>query len=142
MHYDIFNEQKYKINKKKIDKVVAEFIKVFDLNNENSLSVAFVSPEEIRRLNRQYRKKDKITDVLSFSELDSKQGFVDPVFLGEVIVCYEVAVTQAKDLGHSVDDEIARLLAHGLVHLMGYDHGTDEEEKSMVEKENDILKIL
>jgi probable rRNA maturation factor len=95
-------------------------------------SVGFVSKREIRRLNKQYRKKDRVTDVLSFS-FDSGEE------MGEVLVCYEVAKSQAEEFGVPVRSEVVLLIVHGLLHLLGQHHKTATQEKVMRQK---IAKIM
>lgn len=99
------------------------------------VSLAFVSPTEIRRLNAKYRHKDKVTDVLSFN-LDN--GDV----LGELLICYPVAKRQAAELEHSTRDEVLFLLTHGLLHLFGYDHETPSDAKRMFPLQTRILTRL
>jgi probable rRNA maturation factor len=87
----------------------------------------------IRELNKQYRGKDKATDVLSFS-LD------DPVHLGQLVISVERAQEQAQELGQSLEEELQFLFAHGLLHLLGYDHEEPEEEKVMLAKTYRLLE--
>jgi probable rRNA maturation factor len=94
--------------------------------SESSATIAFVSDNRIRELNRQFRGIDKATDVLSFPANE-------PNNLGDVAVSVETAVTQAKENGLSLDDEIAQLILHGLLHLSGYDHETDNGEMNRLE---------
>ena len=93
---------------------------------ESSATIAFVSDNRIRELNRQFRGIDKATDVLSFPA-------DEPNNLGDVAVSVETAVTQAKENGLSFDEEIAQLILHGLLHLSGYDHATDNGEMNRLE---------
>jgi len=139
MQYEIFVEKNIRVDKKEIDKIIKKFIRFFKLDKKKYLSVAVVSSAVMKKMNYKYRRKNKATDVLSFSEQDSKDGFVDPDFLGEIIICYPIARKQAKEFKYRIKDEIHRLLIHGLVHLMGYDHQTVKEREEMEEKE---LKIL
>jgi len=94
--------------------------------NESSATIAFVSDKRIRELNRQFRGIDKATDVLSFPAEEESN-------LGDVAVSVETAATQASDNGLSFDDEIAQLILHGLLHLCGYDHETDNGEMNRLE---------
>jgi rRNA maturation RNase YbeY len=94
--------------------------------NESSATIAFVSDKRIRELNRQFRGIDKATDVLSFPAEEESN-------LGDVAVSVETAATQARDNGLSFDDEIAQLILHGLLHLCGYDHETDNGEMNRLE---------
>jgi len=94
--------------------------------SESSATIAFVSDNRIRELNRQFRGIDKATDVLSFPA-------DEPNNLGDVAVSVETAVTQAQENGLSFDEEVAQLILHGLLHLSGYDHESDNGEMNRLE---------
>ena len=94
--------------------------------SESSATIAFVSDKRIRELNRQFRGVDKATDVLSFP---AEEKFN----LGDVAVSVETAAVQAKENGLTFDEEIAQLILHGLLHLCGYDHETDNGEMNRLE---------
>jgi probable rRNA maturation factor len=94
--------------------------------SESSATIAFVSDKKIRELNRQFRGIDKATDVLSFPS----DG---PDELGDVAVSVDTAAAQAKENGLKFDEEIAQLILHGLLHLSGYDHETDNGEMNRLE---------
>ena len=94
--------------------------------HESSATIAFVSDKRIRELNRQFRGVDKATDVLSFPE-------DDPDSLGDVAISADTAARQAKQNGLSFDNEIAQLILHGLLHLSGYDHETDNGKMNRLE---------
>ena len=96
--------------------------------SESSATIAFVSDKRIRDLNRQFRGIDKATDVLSFPADEP-----DESNLGDIAISAETAATQAKENGLSFDDEIAQLILHGLLHLSGYDHETDNGEMNRLE---------
>ena len=115
----------------------------------------FVEAEEIRRLNREMRDTDKVTDVLSFPALDGIKGKelkkkdypfeVDEegnLFMGSIAVCLERAKEQAEEYGHSFGRELYYLLVHGVLHCLGYDHMNDEDKAEMREKEELILTKL
>ena len=95
-------------------------------DSNSSATVAFVSDKTIRRLNQQFRGVDKATDVLSFPAGEQEN-------LGDVAVSVETAARQAKDNGLSFDEEVAQLILHGLLHLSGYDHETDNGEMNRLE---------
>ena len=95
-------------------------------NSGSSATVAFVSDKSIRKLNQQFRGVDKATDVLSFPA-------EEPDNLGDVAISVETAAMQAKENSLSFDDEIAQLILHGLLHLSGYDHETDNGEMNKLE---------
>ena len=94
--------------------------------SDSSATIAFVSDNKIRELNRQFRGVDKVTDVLSFPA-DEKLN------LGDIAVSVDTAAVQAKENGLSFDQEIAQLILHGLLHLCGYDHETDNGEMNRLE---------
>jgi len=100
-----------------------------DLGKKNiSLSIAIVSQEEIKRLNKDYRKKNAVTDILSFSEYVSteeigKEKLVD-LFLGELVLCYDDIEEYAKKEKIPLEKELANVTIHGVLHLLGLDHGT------------------
>ena len=120
-----------------------------------AIEFVFVDGEEIRRLNREMRDTDKVTDVLSFPALDEIKG--QPIYgedfpyemdeegnllLGSVVVCCERAREQAEEYGHSYNRELHYLLVHGIMHCLGYDHMNEEEKAEMREKEEFILNKL
>ena len=104
---------------------------------EAELSVLLCDDETIRALNRTYRGIDRATDVLSFS-LEEPPGGAGPRLLGDVVVSLETAARQAPGLERGLREEVTRLLAHGLLHLVGRDHATARELRSM-ERETDRL---
>ena len=94
--------------------------------SESSATIAFVSDKRIRALNRQFRGIDKATDVLSFPTEEESN-------LGDVAVSVETAVVQANENGLTFEHEIAQLILHGLLHLAGYDHETDNGQMNRLE---------
>ena len=94
-------------------------------------TLSFVEADEIRELNRNFRQVDSVTDVLSFES----DGEIDPEtgteYLGDIIICLEQAAKQAEQSGHSVENEVALLEIHGLLHLLGYDHMDDAQKDEM-----------
>lgn len=117
------------------------------------IELSFVSAEEIRKCNLQYRNVDKVTDVLSFpllnikypEKLEDYKSECEPdgtLRLGDIIICKEKAKAQAKEYGHSYKRELSFLALHGLLHLLGYDHIETEDEKVMNETCEKILQSL
>lgn len=107
------------------------------------ISVTFVDNEEIRELNRVYRGKDNVTDVLSFPQYEDPKQSNDPVLLlGDVVICPEIAMVQAEEYGHSDERELVYLFVHSLYHLLGYDHMEEDETVLMREREEKILTQL
>ena len=118
-----------------------------NFEGDAEVSVSFVSNAEIRNLNRDYRDKDKSTDVLSFPMSDN--GVYDinnetgAAILGDVVISLETAMKQAEMFGHSLEREIGFLTVHSMLHLLGYDHETSPlDSRIMREKEEDILNQL
>jgi probable rRNA maturation factor len=105
------------------------------------ISVVLTDDEQVRALNRDYADDDHATDVLSFSLVEGEE-FASPdevIRLGEVIVSMETADRQARAAGIDVDAEVAHLLVHGVLHLLGHDHLEPDQEASMREREGTIL---
>ncbi|MCM1437630.1 MAG: rRNA maturation RNase YbeY [Roseburia sp.] len=120
-----------------------------------SAEIVFADRAEIRRLNFEFRKIDRETDVLSFPALDGILGKKllkadhpfdsdedGRLFLGSVVICTQVAAAQAEEYGHSYLRELNYLAAHGVCHLLGYDHMTDADRAAMREAEERVLKKL
>ncbi len=111
------------------------------------VGLVFTDSETVKQLNRDYRGVDEPTDVLAFYMLPQKgadDSFALPpdgvTRLGEVIISYPQAVEQAKEQGHSPERELALLVIHGILHLLGYDHEEPEEESKMRERERELLE--
>jgi len=100
------------------------------------ISISFVAMDEIQQLNKDYRQKDTPTDVLSFPQNISQN------ISGDIIICPEIAARQAEEYGHSLDREMAFLTVHGLLHLMGHDHQTTEDEAKMQTAQNAVLEMV
>lgn len=106
-----------------------------------TISVSFVSSEEIKELNSIYRNVDKTTDVLSFPQYKGiedlpKEG---PVLLGDVVISTEQALLQADEFGHTPERELTYLFVHSILHLLGHDHETEEDKRGMRELEEKIM---
>ena len=125
--------------------LIALCIDIFSQNidrrfQNTTVSVAIVSENTIQSLNEQYRNKDKVTDVLAFNLMSEHSS--EDMTLGEILICYNKAMSQAKELGHSIEYEIATLCIHGLCHLIGYDHQIDKDYQTMKEKERELMKLI
>ncbi len=119
-----------------------------------AVELVFVDEEEIRRLNRETRGMDKVTDVLSYPTMDGIKGQAlkgkehpfeideGTLLVGSIVICKERAREQAEEYGHSYERELHYLLVHGIMHCLGYDHEQEEDKKEMREKEEDILTKL
>ena len=143
------NQDKFKVTKELRDLVrlaVATSLDYMDFPKKSEISVMFVDNEEIHALNREYRERDKPTDVLSFpmwEPEDIEEGTYEDghaVMLGDIILSVEKAHAQAEEYGHSIRRELAFLSVHSTLHLLGYDHEVSEEdEKYMNTKQEEIL---
>jgi probable rRNA maturation factor len=127
-----------------IEKVFNETIKTEGLDTYYEVSVVFVTNERIKEINREYRDKDAVTDVISFALMD-EEDFVQEVeitTLGDIFISIDRAIEQAKDYGHSIEREMGFLACHGLLHLLGYDHMEQVEETAMFQKQEQILNQI
>ena len=128
-------------------KVFHDFnVKMFDTEKyETTLNVNLVGDNEIKQINKQYRKKDKVTDVLSFPLQENLRGgkfdnFLEELELGDLFICDSVCAKQAEEFSLTYIEEFLHLVVHGFLHVCGYDHEISEaEEKTMEKLEEEIL---
>lgn len=115
---------------------------IFDHVDDNrEFNIIFVDNDRIRQINRDYRHIDKITDVISFALNDNDEcNYFAEYELGDIFICIDRAIEQASDYGHSVEREVGFLAVHGYLHLCGYDHMTEADEKVMFARQDEILK--
>ena len=121
---EINSKIKSKIPEKLIRETVEKFFQVYKIKNK-TVSVAFIGDKKMRDLNREYRKKDKTTDVLSFSGEDD--------FFGEILICYQQIKRQAKEYKKTAKQELIFILVHGLLHLIGMTDETENGRIKMIE---------
>lgn len=137
--YSITNEYGYKKDYNFLNDVIERTLKNQKVKNA-TFSIVFVDNEKIQYLNKNYRNIDRITDVISFAfEDNAKMVYNNVRFLGEIYICIPRMIEQAKEYGHSEVRELAFLTVHGLLHLLGYDHMNEEEEKVMFALQEKIL---
>jgi probable rRNA maturation factor len=129
-----------------IKKSVKEALTQEGFSYPAEVSVSFVDNDAIHKLNLEYREKDKPTDVLSFPMWEKEElsdgSALDghAVTLGDIIISAEKAKSQAEEYGHSLEREICFLSVHSILHLLGYDHETSEEDEAyMKNKQEDVL---
>ncbi|WP_201779720.1 rRNA maturation RNase YbeY [Oxobacter pfennigii] len=136
---------------KLIKKVAKKAIEYEGVNSNPQISVILVDNKEIKEINRVYRKIDSATDVLSFPQIDypadlENKENIDPdtgeLVLGDIAISLERAYEQSKEYNHTFEREVAFLTVHGVLHLLGYDHETEEERNIMRVKEEEILGML
>ena len=124
----MIGDKKHDVWLKKVGEMVAKDLKIGKL-----VSIVLVGDKKIRELNRQYRKKDKVTDVLSFGD------WQNPVFLGEIAISLPQIRRQAKEYGVEIKQELARILIHGVLHLTGLNHEKSKVEAAKMFRKQDAL---
>ena len=155
---EIHNFTQNQIDEKFFQQVADVVLKVVNIKDKVEISLAIVGDGRIRKLNKMYRGKNRVTDVLSFGD-KSVMLYLNKAFprmkkgedaefievpdgikrLGEIVICYPRAKKQAKRLNHSLEKELTVLLVHGILHLLGYDHEQDEDAEKMKTMEEKIL---
>ncbi len=142
MNLEINNLTNEKIEESMIKRVVDATLKKLD-EEDAIVSITLIDNKRIHEINREYRNVDRETDVISFAFLeDETDPDMDIVNLGEIYISLEKAHSQAEEYGHSFERELSFLVVHGLLHLLGYDHMTKEEEKEMFSLQDEILSSL
>jgi probable rRNA maturation factor len=117
-----------------------------NVDQESELSVSFVSNARIQDINRDYRDKDQPTDVISFALEEMGEDEIEivgvnmPRVLGDIVISVEKTKEQAEEYGHSFSRELGFLALHGFLHLLGYDHIEEKDEKQMFQRQKDILE--
>ena len=109
-----------------------------DINLKKSFNIIFVDENEIKRINKEFRNIDRVTDVISFALCDDLENDLTDE-MGDIFICVKRAYEQAEEYGHSKKREFAFLAVHGYLHLCGFDHQTEEEEKIMFAKQDEML---
>lgn len=132
-----------------VRRTVQETLEYEGMENDVEVSVTFIDDKGIQELNNKFRKKDAPTDVLSFPLFDYEGESDEPIFdelshnLGDIVISLERAMAQANEFGHSFEREVAFLVAHSMLHLLGYDHETGEEDEAdMRRRQSDIMERL
>lgn len=134
MTITLYNNYKNKIEFD-FEKIISD-IETYESDGE--IALILVDIDEIHKINNEYRHKDYPTDVISFESFDEE----DENYKGEIFLCIDKVYEQAKSYGHSFEREFAFLLIHGVLHLHGYDHMNEKDEKIMFKKQDEILDKL
>lgn len=128
-----------------IRRTILKTLEIEEFDDNVEISLTFMDAAGIKAINKEFREKDEVTDVLSFPQY-SEEGWDayedDPVFLGDIVICMERAVAQALEFGHPVDREIAYLVCHSTLHLLGYDHIEGEDKTAMRQQEELVMSAL
>lgn len=124
--------------------IIEQALKTLHIEDDVEVSCVLVDDERIHEINREYRHIDRSTDVISFAMEDNDQFYVEgmPRTLGDIFISVDHAKKQAEEYGHSLRREMCFLFTHGILHLLGYDHMTDEQEKEMFGLQDEILGAL
>ena len=121
------------------------YVKIFEtlgLKGEYITDVTIVDNKKIHKINREFRNVDRPTDVISFAFLDDereKELKGGPINLEQIIISFEKSMEQSKEYNHALNREMVFLFVHGMLHLLGYDHMKEEDEKVMFKLQDDIL---
>lgn len=134
---------------KNFDKTLVEMMKIavittlarFNEKEHYSLSILICDDDKIKTLNATYRGISSPTDVLSFPTYERLPG-TDELYLGDIAISFPTTIRQARENQHPVSQELSLLCIHGVLHLLGYDHETQEEESKMWALQNEILTSL
>ena len=139
--FEIFNQTDRDIPELEIVKSVLQHAVVKEKLENVIFNVIIVDNDFIHELNKNYRNIDRETDVITFA-LEDEKDMVAPVgerVLGDIYISIDKAISQAEEYGHSLLRELSFLAVHGFYHLLGYDHMTEEEEKVMFSKQEEVL---
>lgn len=139
--YDVINNYGKEIpNYEEIEKYIEYLVKELNLDN-CMFNIIFITNKEIHKINKEYRKVDRPTDVISFALEDNKDiEYKDFRLLGDIYISVDRAIEQARDYNHSLKRELCFLSTHGILHLLGYDHQTKKEEEIMFTKQKELLE--
>jgi len=146
INIDIAAPYRRRLAKKWLREVIDTTWAAQKINRPVELSLLVTGDEEVHKLNREYRGINSTTDVISFALSENTDGteFITPPDrisrLGEVIISYPQAVSQARENRQTIKAELAWLVVHGLLHLLGYDHQDDKSEAAMRKREDKILR--
>lgn len=143
MSIEINNESNMDIDEAKMLRLATHNLDQLHIHPDADLSIVFVDVGPMEELHVQWMDEPGPTDVLSFPMDELRPGSIErqtpPGLLGDIVVCPQVAETQAQTAGHSTVDEILLLVTHGILHLLGFDHAEPEEHKEMFDLQRDLL---
>ena len=142
--FDLTRKKELEVYFKDIEEYYKKALEVLEISDDFDLSLIIVGKTKIRSINKNYRNIDKVTDVISFAEIDSDDYdyLCDEVNLGDIFINVDRVNSQAKKYGHSIKREFIFLFIHGLLHLLGYDHMEKEDEKIMFTLQDKVVGEL
>ena len=137
---DVFvaNEQEIPVDHDRLSALAAHVLASEEVDDNGELSVLFVTADHMKRLNSHFAGENYATDVLAFPMMEEEE-VEGPSILGDVVVCPSVAQENAAKIGHPLDEELAVLVVHGTLHLLGYDHQGAEDKAEMDQRQGEIL---
>src|SRR5690606_28332876 len=142
-HIEIQNERAFPVNEARLREAAEATLRLTAAGEDSALTLVIADDSQVAALRRQYRGVDGPTDVLSFPSDAPPIVLPDePPYLGDLILAYPYASAQAEALGHRLDDSLALLVVHGCLHLLGYDHDSDEARREMRATQERILDAL
>lgn len=140
------NESEYVVNSARLTEAALMVIRQQDVDPASEMTIVIADNDIIQGLNAEYRGVDSVTDVLSFPADPLPSGLVgeigEPTYLGDIVIAYPYAAAQAASLGHDLMDSLTLLVAHGTLHLLGYDHDTPEHRAEMWDAQDRALLAL
>ncbi len=146
MECSVFNktEEKMVMTDDEMIKIVETVLKTQEKNIEEpwEVTLIFVDKKKIRSINKQYREKDKTTDVISFAFQEGEDAKYAPFLLGDIFICPQVVKRHAKNYGITEKQETTFMIVHGTLHLLGFDHKKKKDRVIMRQKEAEIMKEL
>lgn len=142
MEYELTNLTDTLVDTTNMERVIDEVSRKLKVK-DGIVSFVFVDNKKIREINKKYRNIDRVTDVISFAFMDEEiNPNTDYTNYGEIYISLDKALSQSLEYAHSFDRELCFLTVHGLLHLLGYDHMTKEDEKVMFKLQDEILDKL
>ncbi|RRJ88757.1 rRNA maturation RNase YbeY [Gulosibacter macacae] len=143
MSIEINNESNFDVDEQKVLRLATHVLDEMFIHPDADLNIVFVDVGPMEELHVQWMDEPGPTDVLSFPMDELRPGSIErrtpPGLLGDIVVCPQVAESQAAEAGHSTMDEIALLVTHGTLHLLGFDHAEPDEHKEMFDLQRDLL---
>ena len=143
MSIEINNESTIEVDESALQRLAAYAFDILHVHPDAELAIVLVDEAAMEQLHVQWMDEPGPTDVLSFPMDELRPGSDDEItpagLLGDIVLCPQVAVAQAEEAGHSVLDELLLLTAHGMLHLLGFDHAEPDDEKEMFGIQRDIL---
>lgn len=136
----IVQKPSFSFSQNVLDDIVYSVSSTIEIPQNWVINLIFLDPQSIQNLNNTYRKKDSVTDVLSFHYHDDFSELTEEDLAGEIVFCEEKIISQGDEYGLGTEKEFYKLVIHSVIHLLWYDHETDEEYKEMQELEEKVWK--